>query len=380
MDRGFLNSLPTREQLDALFDVQLTVARDYEAALDAVRRLAREQIFRVGVQIIEGTLDALAAGSALTNIAECSVAGLLAATENELASSVGRTSNGAFVVVAMGKLGSREMTASSDLDLIFVYDAPDEAVSDGAKSLPASMFYARLAQRLIGALTVPTAEGTLYEVDMRLRPTGNKGPVAVSLESFSRYHATESWTWERLALTRARVIAGSQELGNNVSAVIRAALTAAPDRTKILTDAADMRAKLFAQFPGKAPWDLKFARGGLVDIEFIAQTLQLLEAHSTPIVLHSNTIGALNLLAQVKAIAAEDAVALMAAAELELALMQVLRIAVDGEFEAASATPGLKGLLARAGAAGSFAELEAKLISLQAQVRAIFEKRISAPA
>ena len=107
---------------------------------------------------------------------------------------------GAFVVVAMGKLGSREMTASSDLDLIFVYDAPDDAVSDGGKSLPASMFYARLAQRLIGALTVPTAEGTLYEVDMRLRPTGNKGPVAVSLESFSRYHATESWTWERLGM------------------------------------------------------------------------------------------------------------------------------------------------------------------------------------
>ena len=379
MDRGFLNTLPSREQLDALLDVQLSAASDYEAALDAVRRFAKEQIFRVGVQIIEGTLNALAAGPAFTNIAECSVAGLLAATEKELALTAGRIPQGAFVVVAMGKLGSREMTASSDLDLIFVYDAPDDAVSDGGKSLPASMFYARLAQRLIGALTVPTAEGTLYEVDMRLRPTGNKGPVAVSLESFSRYHATESWTWERLALTRARVIAGSQ-LGSKVAAVIRGALTAAPDRAKILADAADMRGKLFAQFPGKAPWDLKFARGGLVDIEFIAQTLQLLEAHSAPAVLHSNTIGALNILAQVKAIAAEDAVALMAAAELELALMQVLRIALDGEFDAASATPGLKGLLARAGDAERFDDLEAKLQSLQMQVRAIFEKRISAPA
>ncbi|HEY2032100.1 MAG TPA: bifunctional [glutamine synthetase] adenylyltransferase/[glutamine synthetase]-adenylyl-L-tyrosine phosphorylase [Rhizomicrobium sp.] len=379
MDRGFLNSLPTREQLDALLGAQLAAAADYEASLDAVRRFAKEQMFRVGVQIIEGTLDALAAGSALTNIAECSVAGLLAATENELASSAGRIPTGAFVVVALGKLGSREMTASSDLDLIFVYDAPNEAVSDGAKSLPASTFYARLAQRLIGALTVPTAEGTLYEVDMRLRPTGNKGPVAVSLESFSRYHAMESWTWERLALTRARVIAGSQALGTKVAAVIRGALTAVPDRTKILADAADMRAKLFAQFPGKAPWDLKFARGGLVDIEFIAQTLQLLEAHTTPIVLHSNTIGALDLLAQVKAITAKDAVTLMAAAELELALMQVMRIAVDGEFDAASATPGLKGLLARAGGAEHFDDLEARLRDLQAQVRAIFESRIVPP-
>jgi glutamate-ammonia-ligase adenylyltransferase len=380
MDRGFLNTLPSREQLDALLAGQLVAAGDYEAALDAVRRFTKEQIFRVGVQIIEGALNALAAGSALTNIAECAVAGLLAATENELAQSSGRIPQGAFAVVAMGKLGSREMTASSDLDLIFVYDAPDEAASDGAKSLPASVFYARLAQRLIGALTVPTAEGTLYEVDMRLRPTGNKGPVAVSLESFSRYHATESWTWERLALTRARIIAGSQELGSKVAAVIRDALTAKPDSAKILTDAADMRAKLFAQFPGKSPWDLKFARGGLVDIEFIAQTLQLLEAHGAPVVLHSNTIAALNLLAQTKAIAAEDAVTLMAAAELELALMQVLRIAVDGEFEAASATPGLKTLLARAGEATNFEELEAKLTALQAQVRVIFEKRIAPPA
>ncbi|MBS0273706.1 MAG: bifunctional [glutamine synthetase] adenylyltransferase/[glutamine synthetase]-adenylyl-L-tyrosine phosphorylase [Proteobacteria bacterium] len=380
MDRGFLNSLPSREQLDAVLRVQLSAANDYEAALDAVRRFAKEQIFRVGVQIIEGTLNALAAGAALTNIAECSVAGSLAATEDELAHSVGRIPKGAFAVVAMGKLGSREMTASSDLDLIFVYDAPDDTVSDGAKPLPSSTFYARLAQRLIGALTVPTAEGTLYEVDMRLRPTGNKGPVAVSLESFARYHATESWTWERLALTRARVIAGSPELGSKVAAVIRDALTAAPDRIKILADAAGMRAKLFAQFPGKAPWDLKFSRGGLVDIEFIAQTLQLLEAHNSPAVLHSNTISALNLLAQVNAIAAEQVAVLMAAAELELALMQVLRIAVDGEFEAASATPGLKALLTRAGDAARFDDLEARLCDLQAQVKAIFEKQISAPA
>ena len=379
MDRGFLNSLPSREQLDALLDTQLTSADDYEASLDAVRRFAKEQIFRVGVQIIEGTLDAPAAGPAFTNIAECSIADLLKVVENELAMTAGRVAGGAFTVVAMGKLGGREMTASSDLDLIFVYDAPVDAVSDGGKPLAASTFYARLAQRLIAALTVPTAEGVLYEVDMRLRPTGNKGPVAVSLESFSRYHASESWTWERLALTRARVIAGSDELGARVSDVIRATLTTPSDFAKTLTDAADMRAKLFAQFPGKAPWDLKFTRGGLVDIEFITQTLQLLEAHRTPYVLHSNTVAALNALTQAKAIAAEDAVALMSAAELQTALIQVLRIAVEGEFEAASATPGLKGLLSRAGAAEHFDDLETKLHGLQARVRAIFEGRISAP-
>jgi glutamate-ammonia-ligase adenylyltransferase len=380
MDRDFLTSLPSREQLDGLLRAQLSGADNFEAALDGARRFAREQIFRVGVQIIERGLRADAAGPALTDIAESAIGGLLDATAREMTAGFGDVAGGAFVVVAMGKLGGREMTASSDLDLIFVYDAPAEAASSGAKPLPASTFYARLAQRLIAALTVPTAEGTLYEVDMRLRPTGNKGPVAVSLESFARYHATESWTWERLALTRARVIAGSAELGGKVAQVISGTLASAPDRPKILADAADMRAKLFAQFPGKAPWDLKFTRGGLVDIEFIAQTLQLTEAHGNPGVLHSNTIGALNALAQAGAIAADDAIALMAAAELQTALMQVLRIAVDGEFNAASATPGLKSLLARAGGEDDFARLEAKLQKLQAGVAAIFEKRIARPA
>jgi glutamate-ammonia-ligase adenylyltransferase len=379
MDRDFLTALPPRAQLQELLDAQMSAAQDFETALDGVRRFAREQIFRIGVQIIDRDLRADAAGPALTDIAECAVEALLRATLEELSSGFGLVPGGAFVVVAMGKLGGREMTATSDLDLIFVYDAPPDAASDGPKPLSASVFYGRLAQRLIAALTVPTAEGTLYEVDMRLRPTGNKGPVAVSLESFTRYHASESWTWERLALTRARVIAGSAELAAKVTEVIRGTLTSPPDRAKILADAADMRAKLFAQFPGKAPWDLKFTRGGLVDIEFIAQTLELLEAHGHSDVLHSNTVGALHALAQAGALAADDAMALTTAAALETALMQVLRIAVDGEFDAASATPGLKALLARAGGEGDFAALEAKLKRLQASVAAIFEKQIAAP-
>ena len=169
---------------------QLRARRGYEDALDAARRFAKEQIFRVGVQIIEGTANAEAAGPALANIAEAVIAGLLPAVERELAETAGTMPGGAFAVVAMGKLGGREMTAGSDLDLIFVYDVPEGVEqSDGPKPLPVIVYYARLAQRLIAALTALTAAGGLYEVDMRLRPTGNKGPVAVSLESFARYHA-----------------------------------------------------------------------------------------------------------------------------------------------------------------------------------------------
>jgi len=271
----------------------------------------------------------------------------------------------------MGKLGGRETTASSDLDLIFVYDSPAGVeTSDGAKPLPVIVYYARLAQRLISALTALTAEGGLYEVDMRLRPTGNKGPVAVSLESFSRYHATESWTWERMALTRARVIAGP--------AALAATLTKLGDDTKLVKDAREMREKLAAQFPGRNAWDLKFAPGGLVDIEFIAQALQLRAAVDAPEILDTNTIAALERLSLARVLDVLYAEDLIAAAKLQHALTQVLRIAVDGVLEPEKATPGLKALLARAGDTTDFAGLETQLAATQTRVRQIFDEILPA--
>jgi len=283
--------------------------------------------------------------------------------------------DGRFAVIAMGKLGGREMTAASDLDLIFVYDTPPlHEHSDGEQSLPVSVYYARLAQRLIAALTVLTAEGGLYEVDMRLRPTGNKGPVAVSLESFRRYHETEAWTWERLALTRARAVAGSSSLCEEVESAIRAALVAKADDAKIIADAREMREKVAAQFPGKSRWDLKYAPGGLVDIEFVAQAHQLGAAHTHSEVLDTNTIGALKKLAGAGVLSVDDSMALIEAAELQNALTHVLRIAIDGTLDPAGATAGLKALLVRAGGAAGFAELEQHLRIVQAGARGAFER------
>jgi len=345
LDANFLQELPRRAALDAMLGDQLAHAPDYEAKLDAARRFAQEQIFRVGVQIIRGRAGAAEAGPALASVAECVVTGLLDAVELEVAK---RIPGGRFAVIAMGKLGGREMTAASDLDLIFVYDAPDLDA--------AVLHYARLAQRLIVALTALTGAGGLYEVDMRLRPTGNKGPVAVSLESFRRYHETEAWTWERLALTRARAIAGDKALCAEVEAVIHATLTRPADESKLIADARDMREKLSGQFPGKNRWDLKFASGGLVDIEFIAQTLQLKTG-----VLDTGTIGALAKLGNLEP--------LIEACAFQQALTQVLRIAVEGTLDPVQATPGLKALLARAGGAKDFAELVARLAEHQARVR-----------
>jgi glutamate-ammonia-ligase adenylyltransferase len=374
LDADFLHELPTREALDRSLAAAIVAATGYEDMLDAVRRFAREQMFRVGVQVIEGTANAEAAGPAFANIAESIIQSLAPVVEDQLAASVGRVPGGAFAVIAMGKLGGREMTAGSDLDLIFVYDCPEGVeTSDGAKALPLIVYYARFAQRLIAALTSPTAAGELYDVDMRLRPSGNKGPAAVSLESFSRYHERESWTWEQMALTRARVVAASDELRARVDRVIGSTLALPRSRAKVNADARAMRQKLASQFSAGGGWDLKFAPGGLVDIEFIAQTLQLGDARLR----QTNTIAAVEVLGGAGALSREDAVVLIGAARLQHSLTQVLRIAVEGAFQPENATSGLRSLLARAGDAADFAELERRLAHLQGKVRAIFDKTIA---
>jgi len=378
LDAEFLSRLPSREELDARFAALATGS--YEEVLDGARRFAREAVFRVGVQIVEGAAKADAAGPALADIAESVIAGLLPKVEDELAVTAGRIAGGSFAVMAMGKLGGREMTTTSDLDLVFVYDAPAGVeASDGPRPLSPTLYFARLAQRLIAALTTPTAAGTLYEVDMRLRPTGNKGPVAVSLQSFVVYHASESWTWEHMALTRARLIAGAPQLKARVAAEIRKRLTQLRDAGTIIADARSMRARMAETFPGRNVWDLKYAPGGLVDIEFIAQTLQLVHAPALPEILDTNTIAALEKLRDAGLLAVPDADVLIAAARLQDALTQVLRIALDQTLEIEDATPGLKVLLTHAAEAGSFAQTQARLSDLQKATREIFNRLLGAP-
>ncbi|HEX4176949.1 MAG TPA: bifunctional [glutamine synthetase] adenylyltransferase/[glutamine synthetase]-adenylyl-L-tyrosine phosphorylase, partial [Rhizomicrobium sp.] len=377
LDAEFLSRLPLRAELDAGF--ACLVVGSYEDMLDAARRFAREAIFRVGVQIVEGTANAEQAGPALADIAECVIAGLLPRVEAELAANAGRIPGAGFVVVAMGKLGGREMTASSDLDLVFVYDVPEGVeASDGPKPLSPTLYFARLAQRLIAALTTATAAGTLYDVDMRLRPTGNKGPVAVSLKSFTDYHATESWTWEHMALTRARLVAGPEGSRGRVEREIRRRLTQRREGAAITTDARNMRLRMAETFPGRNIWDLKHAAGGLVDIEFIAQTLQLVHGPSHPNVLDTNTIAALEKLRAADFLSSADAEVLIDAARLQHALTQVLRIALDETPNIEEATPGLKALLTRAAEAGNFAQAQAMLTGLQSRTRDVFNRLLAA--
>ena len=373
IDVDFLRHQPDMVELRESLDPLMKDAKTFEDKLDVARRWTKDQQFRVGLQLLRAEVDGVKAGEAFADIAETVTAALNDATMNATAAAHGHVKDGGMAVIGMGRLGSREMTAASDLDLIFVYDhAADAASSDGARPLASSLYYARASQRLISALTVMTGEGGLYDVDMRLRPSGNKGPVAVSFETFAKYQADEAWTWERLALTRARVIAGPPALRERVEAVIRSALTKPRDNAKTLTDIADMRAMLDRERPAKSPWDLKEAKGGLFDVEFIVQGLQLIHAPTHPQVLHANTMEALHALGAAGAVAPAAAVTLQEAAYLYQGITQVLRLTVDGSFNAAEASTSLRELITRTAGLSSFEDIEAKLTAVETDIRALF--------
>ncbi len=373
IDIDFLRHQPTLAELGESLAALMKPAKTFEDKLDVVRRWTKDQQFRVGLQLLRGEVDGEQAGYAFADVAEAVIGALYGATIEATAAAHGGVPGGGMVVIAMGRLGGREMTAASDLDLIFVYEHPKEATgSDGARPLAPSLYYARTSQRLISALTVMTGEGGLYEVDMRLRPSGNKGPVAVSFETFAKYQAEEAWTWERLALTRARVIAGPQALRERVEAVMRAALTVKRDPVEVLADVADMRGRLDRERPAKSPWDLKEAKGGLFDVEFIVQGLQLVHATVDASVLHPNTLTALKALAAKNCLVAEDAARLEAAARLYQNVTQVLRLTVEGVVNAAEASTSLRNLIARVAGYPSFEEVEVALSGIERDVRARF--------
>ncbi|MEM1316033.1 MAG: bifunctional [glutamine synthetase] adenylyltransferase/[glutamine synthetase]-adenylyl-L-tyrosine phosphorylase, partial [Pseudomonadota bacterium] len=246
---------------------------DYERKLDAVRRWAKEQWFRQGVQTLRGLAGADESARGFTGTAEACLRALLPEVEAEFARRHGPPPGRGAAVLAMGKLGSREMTAASDLDLIILYDAAGVDTSEGPRPLPPSTWFARFTQALVSALTAPTAEGPLYEIDMRLRPSGRQGTVATSLAGFRNYQETQAWTWERLALTRARAVCGRDDLRADVDAAAEEALRRPAAPQTLLRDVADMRARVAeARRAERAdPWEVKHAAGGLMDIEFAVQ-------------------------------------------------------------------------------------------------------------
>ncbi|MFZ4807046.1 MAG: bifunctional [glutamine synthetase] adenylyltransferase/[glutamine synthetase]-adenylyl-L-tyrosine phosphorylase [Hyphomicrobiaceae bacterium] len=377
LDPRVMGTLPSPADLDAMIAAELGTANDIQETLDQARVVGNEQLFLIGVRVLTGMIGASQAGGAYALLAERLIAALHAAVEKDFARFFGTVPGRGMAVVAMGKLGGHEMTAASDLDLIMIYDLPPTAdVSTGLKPLPLSQYYSRLTQRLISALASPTAEGQLYDVDMRLRPSGQKGPVATQLTSFVDYQTNEAWTWEHMALTRARVVSGSEPMRRAVEEAITRALVRPRDRAVIAADVRDMRARIAAEKGTDNMWDLKQVRGGLVDIEFIAQYLQLVHAHAHPEVLDQNTIAALVKLQRAGLLAADAAEVLIPAARLVHDLTQVLRLTIDGAFDPAKAPDGVRRLLVRVGEAPSFARLEATLAARLGEIAQLFDRLV----
>ena len=255
---------------------------DYQRLLDQVRRKVGEIRFALGVQLIAddfagGLRDPLEIAAALSRTAEAALIALAEATIDEFTRAHGRIAGADLVILGLGRLGGGALTHASDLDLIYLFTGEHAAESDGPRPLGATLYFNRLAQRVSAALSVPTAEGALYQVDTRLRPSGAQGPLAVSFGSFDRYQNELAWTWEHMALTRARPLFGPPVGQAKLAAIIAGVLRKPRDAAQLKQDVLAMRAEIARHKPAKGPLDAKLARGGLVDVEFLVHYLQLRE-------------------------------------------------------------------------------------------------------
>jgi glutamate-ammonia-ligase adenylyltransferase len=375
LDPALLSELPDHTYLSARLAVFLGGERSYEEILDRLRIFALEQKFLIGVRLLAGSIDPVRAGKAFSDLADLTIGAALQAVVREVALRHGKIAGGRVALLGMGKLGSRELTAGSDVDLILLYDHDAEAEeSDGEKPLAPSHYFARLTQRLIAAVSAPTTEGILYELDLRLRPSGNKGPVATHIDAFRKYQHNEAWTWEQMALTRARPIAGDTALCAEIEAEIATLLALPRNRVKVLRDVSEMRALIEEEKPPHDLWDIKLVPGGLIDLEFIAQAAVLIgavegERHST------NTMQTIARLSPGFA-PAQARQELGDAASLYMALTQMIRLCLTGAFDRQDLPPGLADLLLTATDLPDFSVLEAHLNETARTVRGHFNRLI----
>lgn len=372
LDPAFFGDIDPDEDRQALRAV-VAGAGDFESAMDTVRRQHREQAFRVGVQVMSGSTGAEAAGRAFAGLADASIEALAPAALAE-ATRMGGAFDGQVAVVALGKCGSREMSAGSDLDLMTLHRAAAPDALSALKGWPAEVFYARFTQRLVAALSLPTSEGELYEVDMRLRPSGAKGPVAVAFPAFSAYYETEAETWEFMALTRARVVWSSHPaFAADVTGAIEAALRRPRDVAVLAREVRDMRALIAEEKPASGVWDMKLAPGGLVDIEFAAQFLQLAHAPAGG-PLRAGTAEALEALAA--AGLAGQVGPLLEAWTLQQNLTQMLRLALGDGDDPADQPEAFRRKLARAGGARDFRSLATRLARARKEALSAYERLV----
>jgi len=373
LDGQFFAPWPGRDGLAEIIGAALS-GQDYERQLDAARVVMKEWHFRVGVHHLRGLISAEEAGTQYSDLAAAVVAALWPLVCNEIARRHGPAPGRGGAVVGMGSLGAGRMTARSDLDLLVIYDACDVEMTQGRRPLDPRGWFAKATKALITALTVPTAQGALYEVDMRLRPSGRQGPVATALEAFRLYQTTEAWTWEHMALTRARVLVGAPSLCADIDAVRRDVImaTSAPD--VIRRDAADMRARLAAAGRAGSTFAVKDGPGGLQEIVLLAQAMTLMVRQPL-----RDTAAQLTAACDAGLLRADDAATLIAAQTLFAEVDQAVRLLSDRPLDLEEIGAGGQAFLAKAGNVADVRALAAKLDDMRRRVASIIAAELPAP-
>ena len=369
----FFAGWPDRAHLDAHLEAELD-GLDYEGVLNAARRWLKEWHFRVGVHHLRGLIHAEEAGAEYSMLAEVILSALWPRVCAETARRHGPAPGRGGAVVAMGSLGAGRLTAGSDLDLLVIYDPGDTDFTDGPRPLDPRGWFAKATKTLITALTAPTGEGKLYDVDMRLRPSGRQGPVATSLESFRHYQMTEAWTWEHLALTRARPVAGDASLMSDVEAIRMDVLTASRDPAKVVADAQDMRDRLAAAGRVGEGLDAKEGPGRMKDIELLAETAALIAG-----VPARDVTGQLESGVSLGWIGPDDARVLANAHHLYGRLNHATRLLTDRRLDLEEIGQGGRAFIAREADVADSADLAAKSESLRAQCAAIIDTALATP-
>ncbi|HEV2571255.1 MAG TPA: bifunctional [glutamine synthetase] adenylyltransferase/[glutamine synthetase]-adenylyl-L-tyrosine phosphorylase [Beijerinckiaceae bacterium] len=358
----------------------LDTARDSEQFMDDCRDLAQEEMFVIGIRFLAGTISAEEAGNFYSALADALLRAALQHVESAFAADHGVVPGARCAIVGMGKFGSREMTAASDLDLILIYDYDDETPeSDGARPLHAAQYYARLTKRLVAVLTSATRRGKLYDVDLRLRPSGGQGPVATRFTSFVDYQQNEAETWEHMALVRARVIAGDSSLAEAITAAQTAIIRQPTEEKTLRTDIAAMRGLIAREKGESDPWDLKLAAGGIIDVEFIAQYLVLAHAPEHPEIIDASTIGVLRKATAAGLLPPGDGEQLTTACTFYQAVTQMMRLAIEGPFDPTKVASSVLRRIASSVNLPDFGRVELMLTETRSEVRKIFTRLIGAP-
>lgn len=369
---AFFADWPSVDTLRAELATQLASEPDYERKLDLTRRWTKEWHFRVGVHHLRGVISAKDAGKQYAELAEAVLSALWPEVAATFATKHGPMPGPGAMVLAMGSLGAGQLNAGSDLDLIVIYDAAGVEMSDGRRPLGARQYYSRLTQAMVTAVTAPMSEGRLYEVDMRLRPSGTKGPVATSLASFTDYQENSAWTWEHLALTRARPVAGDSGLMEEVERFRQTLLARKSDEGKIRQDVAEMRERIASAKSPQGVWDAKIGAGRMQDIELTAQAAGLIAGTSSRGIVELLQAGA-----ALDWFTVSETETLQTAYQCYHGLQVASRLLGEQALDPETIGVGGQGFLLREMGAEAFSDLELQLTTTAAEAARVIETVLS---